>query len=86
METATYQGGNDDLARVISRDSHKYQGVTKRYKILKYITSIAITDDYDLDDTAAIIKKAPGLDNALQKILNSDSLQDILSDMENSHD
>ena len=85
LETATYRAANDDLARFISRDSHKYQGVIKRYSILMSITSIAISGD-DLSDVGAIINKDNDLENALNKILNSNNLQDTISDMENSHD
>jgi len=72
LETATYQAGNDDLTRFISRDSHKYQGVIKRYRILENITEIAIKNYYDLeDDVATTIKREPDLDKALLIILRS---------------
>ncbi|MCD6336992.1 MAG: DUF262 domain-containing protein [Candidatus Marinimicrobia bacterium] len=85
LEAATYCYANDDLSKFISRDSHKYQGVIKRYKIFNDLTAISIRND-NLDDVVAIIKKDDNLENALHKILNSNNLQDTISNMENSHD
>ncbi len=85
LETATYHAFNDDLARYISRDSHKFQGVIKRYRILKNITTIA-TGDYDIENVITIIERDDNLDNAIHKILNSDNLADVIRGMEDSYD
>ena len=85
LETATYCTANDDLARFISRDSHKYQGVIKRYKILNNLTTIALMN-YNLNNVIEIIKKDNNLEDALSKILNSNNSQNTISDMVNPHD
>lgn len=85
LEAATYSAANDDLGRFISRDSHKFQGVIKRYRILMNITTIA-TGSYNLYDAVSAIKEASDLEGALHKILNKDNSIDVTSNMENSHD
>ena len=83
LEAATYKTANDDLARFISRDSHKYQGVIKRYRIFMNIIEIAVGSG-SLDDAAAIIKRENDLDKALDKIVSNST--DAISEMEESHD
>lgn len=85
LEAATYHAPNDDLGRFISRDSHKFQGVIKRYRILMNITSIAI-GSRSLKDAVSTIESENDLEAALLKILNRDNLIEVTSDTENSHD
>ncbi len=85
LESATYSAANDDLGRFISRDSHKLQGVRKRYRILMNITTIAL-GSHNLNDAVAIINRENNLENALHNILNRENLIDVTSDMENPHD
>jgi len=72
LEAATYHAGNDDLGRFISRDSHKFQGVQKRYRILKNIAEIAI-GNYNLNDSVRIINHANDLEGVLGGILKNQS-------------
>lgn len=85
LESATYKAPNDDLGRYISRDSHKLQGVIKRYRIIKNITEIAI-GPYDLNDAVGVINKEYNLENALDTILIAENLNEGTSDMEKSND
>jgi len=68
LKAATYDAGNDDLGRFISRDSHKFRGVKKRYLILENIVEIAM-GNYDLNEAVSLIKEAGGLENALSAML-----------------
>jgi uncharacterized protein with ParB-like and HNH nuclease domain len=76
LESSTYYAANDDLSRFISRDSHKFQGVMKRYRIITNIITIAI-GSYDLNNAVSIIKKEIDLEKALNDILKSNNLTDV---------
>ncbi len=81
LEAATYESITDELAKYISRDSHKYQGVLKRYKIFKQIIDIAI-GEYNLEGSLSLIKKEYRITNALKKILNNEILEDTKREWE----
>ncbi len=85
LYAVTYSSANDDLSRYISRDSHKIQGVKKRYGILRGLIKISMTEK-DLNDSIAIIDKTKTLEGAFQLILNNDNLRDVIREMESSHD
>lgn len=69
LATATYNAPNDDLSRFTSRDSHKYQGVIKRYSIFKNIITISI-GSHEINNAVEIIKREVNLEMALDKICN----------------
>lgn len=70
LDAAMYNALNDDLSRYVSRDSHKYQGVIKRYRIFENIIEISI-GSYTINDAIEAINKEHSLENALQNILNT---------------
>lgn len=81
LETVTYHSRYDEFAKCISRDSHKYQGVMKRYNIIEKIIDLAI-GDYDIDNAKSIIKREYLISSAFKKIFNNESLEDTIRGQE----
>jgi hypothetical protein len=61
IEVATYSAAKDDLYRCISRDSHKYNGVQKRYEIFRELINVALKDYCDIREVVSLIKEGKKL-------------------------
>lgn len=85
LHAVTYSSPNDDLSRYISRDSHKSQGVKKRYGVLRSILKISISEK-DLKDSIEILNKTKALEDAFHLILENDNLREVTNKIESSHD
>ncbi len=84
-EAATYSAGNDDLSRYISKDSHKHQGVQKRYKIFQELIKASLKD-FDMEDAIYLIRKIKRLDDSLELINESKDLKITIQQLEDTND
>ena len=81
LNTITYEIYNDELTRYISRDSHKHQGVVKRYAILSNIIKVAISD-HDMGLIERLLKKSLNVEQTLNEILSTRDIESLLGEKE----